>query len=113
LPALSFMGHWPEDFGIPGTAYYVGLPFTGSHGHTHEAGANAADTHARHCHGDSASCSDVPATAGVSFGLANEALALTLAAGALLAVASANRAALRENVLAPDRRPPRPFLSPA
>lgn len=109
LPMVTFLGHWPADFEIPGTRYYVGMPFTGSHGHTHEA--NDKDDHSSHCHGDSASCSDVPAAAGVTFGLMNEAIALVASAAALFAVAKAARTALRENVLSPEPQPPRVSLS--
>jgi hypothetical protein len=102
---ITFVGHWPTTLDIPGTTYYVGKPFTGSHGHTHEA--DDRHDHSSHCHGDSASCSNVPSTAGVTFGLMSEVVALALAAGALVAVAVFARATLRENVFAPEPRPPR------
>ena len=104
---VTFMGHWPDSFEVPGTGYYVGLPVTG--GHAHEA--SDGEGHTSHCHGDSASCSNsTPSTAGVTFGLMSEAIALALASGALVAVATFARAALRENVLSPETRPPRLVL---
>ena len=105
LPMLTFMGHWPASFDIPGTSYYVGMPFTGAQGHSHEGGEG--HDHSSHCHGDSASCSDVPAQAGVSFGLMTEAIALVVAAAVLFAVAKTARTILREYVLSPEPQPPR------
>lgn len=111
LPMVTFMGHWPGSFDIPGTSYYVGKPYTASHGHTHAA--SDADDHSSHCHGDSASCSNVPAAAGVTFGLLGEAIALALAAGVLVMVAARSRGRLRENLVAPQPRPPRFALLPS
>lgn len=110
LPMLTFMGHWPAELHIPGTGIYLGIAAGGAHNHEHDGGGEG---HSQHCHGDSAGCSEAPATAGVSFGLMNDAVALAMAGGLLLLVATHVRTGLSQNVLAPDLRPPRRALSPA
>ncbi len=109
LPMLTFMGHWPAELHVPGTELYLGIA-GGAHSHSH---ADGSESHSQHCHGDSAGCSEAPATAGVSFGLMNDAVALAMAGGLLLLVAARGWSARSQNALAPDLRPPRAILSPA
>lgn len=85
LPTLTFLGHWPGQISIPGTDYYLAIPGSASapSGDT----STSAHDHTRHCHADAASCSDVPAAAGVSFALMNETLALIVAGGLFVLLA--------------------------
>ncbi len=82
LPTLTFFGHWPAELSIPGTGYYLALP-----GAAPASVEGDGHDHSRHCHADAASCSDVPAAAGVSFALLNESLALFGAAGLFVLLA--------------------------
>jgi len=109
LPMLTFMGHWPATVSIPGTSLYVSIPLAGAEPHaTHnDGGGEGTHDHSQHCHGDSASCSDVPALAGVSFALLGEAVALGAAGGMLLLAIGRLWRPSTANALAPGRRPPR------
>ena len=40
----------------------LALPINAMEGHAHPESRNTADAHSRHCHGNAASCSDVPLT---------------------------------------------------
>jgi hypothetical protein len=83
VPMLSFMGHWPESVPIPGTDQYLSVPFAGVHTHEEED----AHAHSQHCHGNSASCSDVPALVGAGFALIRDVLSFGTAGGLLLLLA--------------------------
>lgn len=85
LPTLTFFGHWPEQIPIPGTGYYLAIP--GSFPTVPDGAASDGHDHSSHCHADAASCSDVPATAGVSFAILNETLALFGAGGLFVLLA--------------------------
>jgi len=102
LPSLSFFGHWPEQFAIPGTAYAIAIPGA--------AGGAEAHDHASHCHAEAASCSDAPAAAGVSFALMNESLTLLVAGGVLVLLALRWWVPGEDHPLSPEPAPPR-FLS--
>lgn len=106
VPMLTFMGHWPAAVPIPGTDQYLSVPFAG-HASEEEEGAH---DHSQHCHGDSASCSDVPALAGTSFALMEEVLAVFTAGGLLWAAALQWWMPLRPNSLLPELQPPRMAL---
>ncbi len=107
LPMLTFMGHWPEAVPIPGTDEYLSIPFAGRPlGDHHEEGGE----HEQHCHGDAASCTDVPALAGVSVGLAQEFLAVFTAGGLLWMVALHWWRPRRSNAIVPELLPPRVAL---
>jgi hypothetical protein len=124
LPALTFLGHWPETrIDIPGTNAWFVVPLTGGHddgAHEH-AGAGAQsrgtttigtedpDAHARHCHADAASCTDAPFTGASAFALLCESVALLGAAGVQFALVSAWWRPSRVLSTAPDLRPPRPL----
>lgn len=102
LPSLSFFGHWPNEFAIPGTAYAIAIPGA--------AGGTDAHDHASHCHAEAASCSDAPAAAGVSFALMNESLTLLVAGGVLVLLALRWCVPGEDHPLSPEPAPPR-FLS--
>jgi hypothetical protein len=85
LPTLTFFGHWPGQIPIPGTGYHLAIP--GSSTAAPAGAANEGHDHASHCHADAATCSDVPATAGVSFAILNETLALFGAGGLFVLLA--------------------------
>jgi hypothetical protein len=111
VPMLTFMGHWPASLPLPGTDLYVSVPLAGAEHHAgHEDGSEAE--HAKHCHGASASCSDVPAAAGVSLAMLASGPAFVIASALLIALVYA---AWRPGVplaVSPGRRPPRlPALS--
>ncbi len=108
LPMLTFAGHWPSHIDIPGTNFYLALPFA-TQGHEH---AGSTDDHGRHCHSNAASCTDVPAAAGVSFALMNESIA-ALGVGALMvAIAIRSRQSPLSTSISPERRPPKQTLVP-
>ncbi|MCO5202116.1 MAG: hypothetical protein M9925_10485 [Chloroflexi bacterium] len=85
LPTLTFFGHWPEQISLPGTGYYLAIP--GSSPVAPDGTANGGHDHSSHCHADAATCSDVPATAGVSFAILNETVALFGAGGLFVLLA--------------------------
>lgn len=68
LPALTFFGHYPLWFDIPGTSLYVGLPASSSP-HVHD--------HKSHCHADASSCSDTPVPTSGNVALLAESLILS------------------------------------
>ncbi len=103
VPMLTFMGHWPAAVPIPGTNEYLSVPLAGHHSHAEDDGHD----HAQHCHGDSASCSDVPTLAGVGFALMNEWLAFVAAGHLLLALALQWWRPGTANALVPELQPPR------
>lgn len=106
LPMVSFAGHWPTHIDIPGTDFYLTLPFAGPV--EESAGGHS---HAEHCHEGAAGCSKTPSTAGVGFALMNESI-MALGAGALLiAVAARTRRLGPDRGVLPELPPPR--LSPA
>lgn len=105
LPMLTFMGHWPSAVDIPGTNQYLSIPLAGHQ--AHDDGHGEEHSHTQHCHGNSASCSDVPVFAGVSFALMAEALALSVAAGLVWAVAIRWWQPRRSNSLVPELQPPK------
>jgi hypothetical protein len=82
LPTLTFFGHWPAELPIPGTAYYLALP-----GAAPASGEDDGHDHSRHCHADAGSCSDAPASAGVTFAILNEFVTLLGASGIFLLLA--------------------------
>lgn len=82
LPTLTFFGHWPAELPIPGTSYYLALP-----GAAPASPEDAGHDHSSHCHADAASCSDVPATAGVTFAILNDVVALLGVSGLLVLLA--------------------------
>lgn len=102
---LTFMGHWPTSVAIPGTDLYVAVPFAGAEpGH----GEATHHDHAKHCHGDAASCTDAPAAAGVSIALVTGLVTLPVAGGLLSFALLVAALPLVAWSVAPDRRPPRP-----
>lgn len=105
VPMLTFMGHWPGSVPIPGTDQYLSIPLAGHQ--THDDSHEDSHAHEQHCHGNSSSCSDVPAMAGVSFALMNEMLALTVSAGLLWAIALQWWRPRGSNSLLPELLPPR------
>jgi hypothetical protein len=109
LPMLTFMGHWPTAIPIPGTDQYLSIPLAGHE--EHQDGHEDGHSHAQHCHGNSASCSDVPAFAGVSFALMSEALTFGAAAAFLVAVALHWWRPRQPNTLLPELQPPRPAFA--
>jgi hypothetical protein len=117
LPMLTFMGHWPASLPIPGTDLYVSVPFAGAEqAHSHEAGAGAgagADeaSHEQHCHAGAAGCSDIPAAAGVSFGLMNQPVAFVIG-GLLLLMGVRWWQPRASTTISPVLQPPRQGLSP-
>lgn len=119
VPTLTYFGHWPVvAVDIPGTDFYIQLP--GSEGHPggddHGFGATAgshsdAHEHAQHCHGDTATCTDMPFTGASAFALMEESLAALGIAGLLTLVALQ---AWRSEALAsvgPELQPPKSLLS--
>lgn len=78
-PMLLFVGHWPSRLDIPGTDYYVSMPFA-------TPGTGEEHDHGRHCHADAGSCSDVPAATGAGFAMMQEAVAAGPIGGLLLAL---------------------------
>ncbi|HML97851.1 MAG TPA: hypothetical protein PKD75_05175 [Tepidiformaceae bacterium] len=82
LPTLTFFGHWPAELSIPGTGYYLALP-----GAAPAPAGDDGHDHSSHCHADASSCSDVPATAGVTFAILNECVALFGACGLFVLLA--------------------------
>lgn len=82
LPTLTFFGHWPAEISIPGTGYYLALP-----GAAPAPAGDDGHDHSSHCHADASSCSDVPATAGVTFAILNECVALFGACGLFVLLA--------------------------
>ena len=110
LPTLTFFGHWPGfEIPLPGVDASIGLPFAG---HTHAHGeAGAGEDHGRHCHEDSAGCSDVPFTGASGFLLLAEAVAGLAAAAPLLAVRLAAAHAPAGRTVAPEPNPPRVTLA--
>ncbi|MEO8541330.1 MAG: hypothetical protein ABI577_16430 [bacterium] len=106
LPMLTFMGHWPDAVHIPTTDQYLAIPLAGHHSHEEDE----AHEHEQHCHGNSASCSDVPNIAGTGFALMNQSLTAAIAATALLwAVALRWWRPGGTNSLIPELQPPRQF----
>lgn len=75
LPSLTFLGHIPLDFNIPGTSFYVGMPeLAGALTHhdfvsTTLVGDAYIHIHEEHCHTNMGSCSDVPYTGSASFAM--------------------------------------------
>lgn len=111
LPMLTFMGHWPASLPIPGTDLYVSVPFAGAEqAHSHEAEADEA-SHEQHCHAGAASCSDIPAAAGVSFGLMNQPVAFVIG-GLLLLMGVRWWQPRASTTISPVLQPPRQGLSP-
>lgn len=106
FPMLTFMGHWPAAVHIPGTDQYLSIPLAGNDEPADEH--DDGHSHSQHCHGNSGSCSDVPALAGVSFALMSEALALSVTAALVWAVAFHCWQPRRPNSLLPELQPPRP-----
>jgi hypothetical protein len=92
LPSLTFLGHVPLDFNIPGTTWYIGMPEIAGHsGHndsTAGMNGNAASEHLhdQHCHTDMGSCSDAPYTGSASFALVAAVITLLGAATAAFAL---------------------------
>lgn len=113
LPMLTFMGHWPASLPIPGTDLYVSVPFAGAEQHhSHEAEAEADEaSHEQHCHAGAASCSDIPAAAGVSFGLMNQPVAFVIG-GLLLLMGVRWWQPRASTTISPVLQPPRQGLSP-
>lgn len=108
LPMLTFMGHWPTSVAVPGTNFYVTIPFAGAHT---EGGDE--HNHNQHCHGDSAGCSDVRAAAGVGVALLHDAVVHATGGGVLLLLALRWWIPAAGLSLIPDLRPPRRTLSMA
>jgi hypothetical protein len=106
LPALTFLGHWPEQISIPGTNYYLAIPGTA------DVESTGAHDHSQHCHADAASCSDVPATAGVSFAIMNETLGLIGAGGIFVLLALRWWVPGEGFNPSPEVKPPRSSVSP-
>ena len=91
LPSLTFLGHIPLDFNIPGTSLYIGMPELGAPLHHDFAAASGGDqgydhVHEEHCHTNMGSCSDAPLTASASFGLMGWVISLLGAATAAFAL---------------------------
>ena len=99
------MGHWPSAVHIPGTDQYLSIPLAGHE--THDDEHNDAHSHTQHCHGNAASCSDVPTFAGVSFAVMQEVLAVFTASALLWALALRWWEPRRPNAIVPELRPPR------
>jgi hypothetical protein len=110
MPMLTFMGHWPSEIPLPGTNSYISLGPEAAHTHSH---SEDEASHSHHCHGDSAGCSEAPVTAGVTFGMMNEAVALAIAAGLFFAAWAGVAAVRSQRSLAPEPRPPRAVIAPA
>jgi len=102
LPALTYMGHWPAEMPVPGTSYYIGLS------RSLRADGDAAHEHAQHCHGDSASCSDVPAAGGAGVAAVLAAGLAVIGALTLLKFASPWEALPRHNGVGGGPQPPPP-----
>ncbi len=107
LPTLTFFGHWPAELPIPGTSYYLALP-----GAAPASPEDDGHDHSSHCHADAASCSDVPATAGVTFAVLNDVVALLGVSGLLLLLALRWWKPGEGFTPSPELEPPR-ALSPA
>jgi hypothetical protein len=105
LPTLTFFGHWPEQVSIPGTGYSFAIP--GSFSTVADGATSGGHDHSSHCHADAASCSDVPATAGVSFALLNENLTLFGAGGLFVLLAVLWWVPGERFAPAPEIQPPR------
>lgn len=92
LPSLTFLGHVPLDFNIPGTSLYIGMPESSAALlHTDVPAATGGDTgydhvHEEHCHTNMGSCSDAPLTASASFGLMGWVISLLGAGAAAIAI---------------------------
>lgn len=91
LPSLTFLGHIPLDFNIPGTSWYIGMPeIAGAAVHhdfkTVQVGEAFIQVHEEHCHTNLGSCSDAPWTGSASFALMGWVIAFLGAAGALFAL---------------------------
>lgn len=108
LPSLSYMGHWPQEVSIPGTRYDLNVPFVGAPAEPH-----AGDSHAAHCHGDSAECSDAPFTGAATIALMTESVAMLTLGGLLVAIGVAAWRPKLSLSLAPELQPPRWALSAA
>lgn len=105
LPMLTFMGHWPEMVSIPGTQLYIRVPLAGHQvEQDHDGGHH---DHAKHCHGDAASCTDAPAAAGVAIALMGSIVALPAAHALLLLGLIAGAVPLAALSVSPELRPPR------
>lgn len=120
LPSLLFLGHWGVSIRIPAAGVNVVLvpasqAALGEHASKPQDRGrpygDKPDGHGRHCHGDAASCSDVPFAGAGGFAVLRDfAVGLGMASGSVLA-------ALMVHVLAalhmpsPERRPPRAMAS--
>ncbi len=110
VPMLSFMGHWPTSVPIPGTELYLSVPLAGAEHHDDHSAASE-DEHAQHCHGGAASCSDVPAAAGVSMAALAGGSGFVIVSNVLIALLAAAWRPRNTNSLTPGLRPPRTLLS--
>lgn len=100
-PMLLFAGHWPSRLDIPGTDYYLSVPFAAP-------GPGEEHDHGRHCHADAGSCSDVPASSGAGFAMMHEAVAAGPIGGLLLAIGLWWWRPTARLTVHPELRPPRP-----
>ena len=102
MPMLSFAGHWPTHIDIPGTDFYLTVPFAGAV----DAAETGEHSHGEHCHEDAAGCSKTPSTAGVGFALMHESIAALGAGALLIAVAARTRRLRADGVILPEIPPP-------
>lgn len=106
LPTLTYLGHWELVVPLPGDQELTIIAAEG--GHTHRHDDDHAAEHARHCHGDAASCSDAPFTGVSAFALLSAAVALLGTAGTAHEVPGGWWHPHRSNRVNPLLRPPRP-----
>ncbi len=99
-PTLMYAGHWNVHVELPG-GYYLGIPG----GRQETAGDDEA--HHRHCHGDSASCSEAPLTGGASVGHLAEATPVLTGAAPVAVLAAAGWRPTSSLSPAPELLPPR------
>lgn len=115
VPSLTFAGHWPAlAITIPFVRATIVVNLGGASRTGHDDGAASgqaqgddAEQHARHCHADAASCSDIPFTGGSAFALLQDSVALLAAAATLSAIVGSCWLPHGSQSLFPEPPPPR------